>query len=211
MVAFSAFQVLMYHYTRQCDQILGCVTSTRKQFGTDALLGLFINMIPIRSAFSPDTNFPALVRQIRETTLSALEHELPFDVLVRRRGRRVPSMTPLFQVVFVFEPSIAPASEEWQLEDQSGDDQFAKWDLALFVQENRGHLSGRFTYYLDIFDSETIVAMRNTWVSLLGELASDPDRSLDKLFSLSSQNRDNSFPRRWFDKYFRRSGGPSAG
>jgi hypothetical protein len=181
MTALSAFYVLVYHYTGESDQILGCVTSTRKQFGTEALLGVFINMLPLRAKLAGGDLFPELVHRVRENTLAALENEVSFDVLVRRFGRRVPSITPLFQVVFVFEPSTAFSSEEWRLEDRSADNPFTKWDLALVLQEDQGQLAGRFSYSREIFDAPTIARMRDKWVKLLGEIVSNPNRTLDQL------------------------------
>jgi hypothetical protein len=205
MVALSAFHVLVYHYTGECDQILGCVTSTRKQPGTEALLGLFINMLPLRSRFSADDLYPTLVSQVRENTLAALEHEVPFDLLVRRFGRRAPSITPLFQVVFAFEPSTAIASEEWRVEDRTLDNPFTKWDLSLIMQENHGHLCGNFSYCKDIFNPETITQMRDKWVKLLEDVAADPNRSLRQLSACLEKRKTSSSAINRLKKYFERA------
>jgi condensation domain-containing protein len=205
MTALSAFHVLMYHYTGECDQILGCVTSTRKQLGTEMLLGLFINMVPLRSRFSADDLYPVLVRQVRENTLMALEHDVSFDLLVRRFRRRVASITPLFQAVFVFEPSTASASEQWHVEDRSADNPFAKWDLSVILQENRGYLCGNISYCRDIFNSEAIAGMRDAWVKLLGEIAVNANRTPRQLSACLAKSKDRSSGSSWFQRYFRRT------
>ncbi len=205
MAALAAFHVLMYHYTGECDQILGCVTSTRKQLGTEMLLGLFINMVPLRSRFSADDLYPVLARQVRENTLTALEHEVPFDLLVRRFRRRVASITPLFQAVFVFEPSAASASEHWHVEDRSADNPFAKWDLSVMLQENQGYLCGNINYCRDIFNSEAIAGVRDAWVKLLGEIAVNPNRTLRQLSACLVKSKDRSSGSSWFQRYFTRT------
>jgi hypothetical protein len=212
MLALSAFHALVYHYTRECDQLLGCLTSTRKMSGTEALLGLFSNVLPIRSKFSPDDLFPAVVRQVRDKTLSGLEHEVPFDLLARRFGSRVPSTTPFLQVLFVFEQS-ALDSEEWRVEEGGGyDSPFARWDFSLVFEESHGRLSGSFKYSRDIFNPETISNIRNSWVTLLGDIVANPNRSLDHLSkSLSkSQHKGMFFRAKWFERYFRRAGRSSS-
>ncbi len=198
MIALAAFNVLAYHYTGECDQILGCVTSTRKQFGTESLLGLFINMLPLRSRFSADGSYPELVRQVRENTLAALEHEVSFDLLVRRFGRRVPSITPLFQVVFVFEPSTALISDKWQLDHRNPANPFTKWDLAVVLQENGGHICGHFSYCRDIFNSGTIAGMRDRWVKLLGEVAVNSKRTTRELSGTLAKSNTGLRGLKWF-------------
>ncbi|MBV9502733.1 MAG: hypothetical protein JO138_25455 [Acidobacteriaceae bacterium] len=205
MAALSAFHILMYHYTGDCDQILGCVTSTRKQPGTELLLGLFINMVPLRSRFSADDLYPVLVRQVRENTLTALEHEVPFDLLVRRFRSRVASTTPLFQAVFVFEPSTASGSEQWHVEDRSADNPFAKWDLSVVLQENRGDLCGNISYCRDIFNSDAIAGMRDAWVKLLGEIAADPNRTVRQFSACLAKGKNRSSASSWFRKHISRT------
>ncbi len=204
MTALAAFNVLTYHYTGECDQILGCVTSTRKQFGTESLLGLFINMLPLRSRFSADGSYPDLVRHVRENTLAALEHEVAFDLLVRRFGRRVPSITPLFQVVFVFEPSAALTSDQWRLDDRTPDNPFTKWDLAVVLQENGGNICGHFSYCRDIFNAETIAEMRDRWVKLLGEVAANSSRTTAELSAALAKSNGGSSGFKWFRRHLRR-------
>src|SRR5437588_12099670 len=108
MTLLAGFHLLLYKCTNDTDQVVGSPISTRKQLGTENLLGLFINTVVLRTKLSPQDSFLDLIRRVRETTLEALTHDLPFDALVRRFGSgSVPSITPLFQVMFVFEPAIA--------------------------------------------------------------------------------------------------------
>jgi hypothetical protein len=200
MSILAALHLLLYIYTGDRDQVVGSATSTRKQFGTENLLGLFINTVVLRNRLSPKDSFLELIRRVRETTLEVLTHDVPFDVLVRRFGSEgVPSITPLFQVMFVLEPSAGLGSDEWQIFQPELDDMFPKSDLYLQVQENCDELIGRFTYCRDIFDAPTIARLNRLWSQVLATAAANPRRSLEEISnSLGKTEPRRISPLNWF-------------
>ncbi len=200
MISLAAFHVLLYHYTGECDQVIGTVSSTRRLFGTDAVLGLFINVLPFRCRFSAEDTFPEVIRQVKETTLDALEHEVPLEVLVRRFGRRAPSITPFFQTMFIVQPPAPPMSEEWQVQDVTPLHPFAKFDLTVQLREAGGQIVGRFNYCLDIFDPQTIAAISKCWVKLLDEIAVNPDQTVRELSASLAKTNSRIRGLRWFSK-----------
>jgi hypothetical protein len=182
MTVLAAFHLLLYKYTADTDQVVGCPISTRKQLGTEKLLGLFINTVAFRTRLSPQGSFLDLVRRVRETTLEVLAHDVPFDVLVRRFGTgTVPSITPLFQVMFVFEPAILPPSPEWRVIQTDLEHTAPKSDLYLQIEENGDELMGRFIYCRDIFDLRTIAHMKQLWNETLSSVAANPKCSVADL------------------------------
>ncbi len=181
MCSLAAFCIALYQHTGARDQVLGTVSSTRKQFGTEKLLGLFINLIPLRIGFAADQSYRDLVDSVRRTVLNALEREVPFDALVRRFGRQNPSVTPIFQIIYVLEPSPAGIFSEWQVDDLGDHAPPARWDLTVQVQEIDEELHGRLIYRKDVFESRTMAALSRDWVKLLGDVAADPGISIEKL------------------------------
>jgi condensation domain-containing protein len=200
MSLLAALHVLLYIYTGDRDQVVGSATSTRKQFGTENLLGLFINTVVLRNKLSPKDSFLELIRRVRETTLEVLSHDVPFDILVRRFGSDgVPSITPLFQVMFVLEPSTILKSDEWQIFQPELDHTFPKSDLYLQVQENSDELIGRFTYCRDIFDAPNIARLNQLWIQVLTTAAANPSRSLEEICnSLEKAEPRRISPLNWF-------------
>jgi Condensation domain len=207
MAALAALHLLLYIYTGDRDQVIGSATSTRKQFGTEHLLGLFINAIVLRTGFSPEDSFLALIRRVRETTLGVLTNDIPFDVLARRfGGNDVPSITPLFQVMFVVEPSPTVKSPEWRIGKAELDLAFAKSDLYLQVQENCDELVGRFTYARDIFDAHTVIRLKQLWLDVLSAVAVNPNLTLEEIStSLRKPEPQRSSFLKWFRQRMRNS------
>lgn len=200
MALLAALHMLLYIYTGDHDQVIGSATSTRKQFGTENLLGLFINTIVFRTRFSPEDSFLNLIRRVRETTLGVLTNDIPFDVLVRRFGNDgVPSITPLFQVMFVVEPSSIVKSNEWRILQTDLDHAFPKSDLYLQIQENCDELIGRFTYCRDLFDSRSVVRINQLWLDVLSAVAANPNCSLKEMSSrLRKAGARRISPLNWF-------------
>jgi surfactin family lipopeptide synthetase A len=200
MSLLAALHLLLYIYTGDRDQVVGSATSTRKQFGTENLLGLFINTVVLRNSLSPQDSFLELIRRVRETTLEVLTHDVPFDILVRRFGSEgVPSITPLFQVMFVLEPSTILKSDEWQIFQPEIDHTFPKSDLYLQIQENCDELVGRFTYCRDIFDAPNIARVKQLWIQVLAAVAANPNRSLEEISnSLDKTESRRISPLNWF-------------
>lgn len=200
MFVLAALHLLLYICTGDRDQLIGSATSTRKQFGTENLLGLFINAVVLRNKLSPEDSFLELTRRVRETTLEVLTHDVPFDVLVRRfGGENVPSITPLFQVMLVLEPSPVLKSDEWQIFEPELDHAFPKSDLYVQVQENRDELFGRLIYCRDIFDPATIARINRLWVQVLAAAAANPNRRLEDISaSLDKPEPRGRSPFNWF-------------
>src|SRR6185295_12560489 len=67
----------------------------------------FVNPLVMRADLSGNPSFAALLSRVRRTVLDALGHQaFPFALLVQRlQPERDLSRTPLFQTMFVFQPS----------------------------------------------------------------------------------------------------------
>jgi NRPS condensation-like uncharacterized protein len=63
MVLLAAFNVLLYRYTRQEDLLVGTPVAGRQRTETEALVGLFVNSVIIRSQLNDDLKFSELLQQ----------------------------------------------------------------------------------------------------------------------------------------------------
>jgi acyl transferase domain-containing protein/non-ribosomal peptide synthetase component F/thioesterase domain-containing protein len=97
----AAFHVLLHRYTGQDDIVIGSATASRPS-GFARTPGYFVNPIAIRADLSGNPAFAAFLRQVRATTLEAMEHQLfPFPLIVERlQPKRDPSRSPIFQADF---------------------------------------------------------------------------------------------------------------
>ncbi|NJO94467.1 MAG: non-ribosomal peptide synthetase, partial [Hydrococcus sp. RM1_1_31] len=80
ILLLTAFKVLLYHYTKQTDILVGTPIANRNYKETENLLGCFVNTLVLRTNFSEELSFLELLVKVRETTLAAYANQdLPLN------------------------------------------------------------------------------------------------------------------------------------
>jgi amino acid adenylation domain-containing protein len=184
MILLASWQTLLYRYTSQEDICIGTPVSGRTEEAFQEMLGFLVNTLVLRGRFSQPLSFRELLRQVRETTLDAYEHqEVPFDQVVEALDiEREPSYNPLFQVFFAVDQAVASIPQTFAglattLHPIVSDT--AKFDLSIRMWETAEGLSGSINYSTDLFAPSTIERMAGHFQILLANLLSAPDQPLN--------------------------------
>jgi Condensation domain/TubC N-terminal docking domain len=176
MTFLAGFAVLIARFSGQHDFCIGSPVTQRSGIETQRMIGLFMNMVAFRVQIAEQHSFRSIVRQVRATTLEAYEHrDVPFQTLVRalRFNRRSPR-SPIFQVMFGFEPARVADPAFWQFDSDPGT---ARYDLSLLLSESAdGKAYGYLEYRIDIFQEDEVAALTRQFLDLLQEVAETPDR-----------------------------------
>lgn len=193
MSLLAAFKVLLFRYTRQEDIPVGTPIATRDSTEIEALIGLFLNMLTLRTHLRGGTSFRQTLRQVKETALSAYEHkDVPFEKLIEdlHPGRSL-SHTPLFQVTFQFQDASQETFALAGLQTTALSNQFeaAKFDLTLAMFEVGGVLTGLFRYNKDLFAEATIRRLSSHFEILLEDIVARPDEPIAALLMSSNEER----------------------
>jgi amino acid adenylation domain-containing protein len=191
MLLLAAFNALLWRHSGCDDIAVGTVTSDRPRAEFEAMFGLFVNSLVLRTDVADDPRFDELLLRIRAVAVAAYaHHRYPFAKLVERlQPQTDPSRHLLFQVAFVMEPALAAHASGWtvsQLAVQSGT---AKFDLLLEVERRAEGIIGRFEYSTDLFDRATIERMAGHFETLLEGLVQRPQSRLSELPLLSAGER----------------------
>jgi amino acid adenylation domain-containing protein len=193
MVLLAAFETLLWRYTGVPDFLLGIPMAGRTHVELEALIGLFVNTVPLRANLGGDPAFRELLKRVRETTLGAAAHQdVPFERLVEeRRPERSTSYAPLFQTMFVFHntPRISFEFAGLQVDELELDTGVAKFDLTLEIFELDG-LCCTWEYDSDLFDPPRIERMAEHFETLLRGICTDPQCTLSKLPLLGERERN---------------------
>ena len=81
----SAFALLLSRYTGQADIAINTPASLRDRDGTEAIIGLFVNVLVIRIVLSPEDTFRQLLAKARRVCLDAYAHRnAPFLKVMER-------------------------------------------------------------------------------------------------------------------------------
>jgi amino acid adenylation domain-containing protein len=190
MVLLAAFKVFLFRHARQDDIVVGVPIAGRNQPELENVIGLFINMLAMRTDLSGNPTFRELLDRVRDTALGAYEHQdLPFEKLVEvMQPERDTSYSPLFQVMFhlanVDIPSFnLPGLTLTPLETDTGT---SKFDLTLDLTETSTGLKGHFDYSTDLFDLVTIQRLSERFEILLKAIVAAPETSISSLPLLSA-------------------------
>lgn len=192
MLLLGIFKVFLLCYTGESDIAVGSPFAGRTK-ETDAIIGMFINTLVLRTRISYDLTFRQVLTKVRETTLGAIAHqELPFEKIVEAvRPPRDPSRNALFQVNFRVRGSATPQLQLPGLTTQSlnlVDNDAAKFDLALELPSS-GESRGYFEYNTDLFDRSTIANMADDFYLLYSGLLEQPEMQLKNLDSVRKVRR----------------------
>lgn len=189
VVTLAAFKLLLSRYSRQTDIVVGTAVANRNRSEHEAILGLFVNSLVLRTDLSGAPSFLAMVDRVREVTLQALEHQdLPFERIVAElTPERVLGANPIFQVFFAHNGLANDAANAGAAEPST--EHFpgtAKFDLNLQLFETAGRTLGLVEYSVALFDASTIDGMIEDFCLLLDAVAAAPDQAISALPPLAS-------------------------
>ena len=192
MTLLAAFYTLLYRYSGQQDITIGSPISNRNKTGLEALIGLFVNALPLRIDLSGNSTFRQLLSRVREVVLGAYENQtVPFEALVTDlKPERDLSHSPLFQVFFAIE-NARPGPANFKVQTDFVSTATSKFDLSLYIREFSGGMSAELEYCTDLYGRETIRRMLDHFTVLLKGIVENPDEHLSTLPLLTSADREH--------------------
>ncbi|MEV0464962.1 amino acid adenylation domain-containing protein [Nocardia tengchongensis] len=184
MVMHAALATVLGRLSGTDDVVIGTPIAGRSEPGLDALVGMFVNTLTLRTRVDAGERFAELLMRTRDTDLLAFEHaDVPFERVVEElKPERSAARHPLFQVALAFENLSAvevalPGVRIGRAEVDTGATQF---DLQLVLSEAAADagvaqgISGMMSFARDLFDESTVAAMVRRLVRVLEAVADDP-------------------------------------
>lgn len=181
MILLAAFQLTLARWTGQHDLIVGTATANRTVPGTEHLVGPFINMLPLRGQVDESVSFRAFLRQVRDTTLDAFDHEMaPFDRIVEEISpERSLARNAIIQVTLTGTSYDALGIKGVEAEDLQRLLKTVRFDLTFYYSRQAdGRLRVDANYASDILDAATVETLLARFLSALSTTVSSPDRPL---------------------------------
>jgi len=185
MTLLAAFETLLHRYSCQDDIVVGTIIANRNRAEFEKLIGFFANTLVIRTDFSANPSFRALLRQVRDTTLEAYAYQdLPFEKLVEElRPERSGTQTPFFQTAFVFQnyPTATVRLAGLTASHVDPGQATTVFDLTLSMTKTEERLAGTLEYDRDLFSDDAVQRMAGHFECLLKSIVRDPDRPVSQL------------------------------
>ncbi|MBY8863490.1 amino acid adenylation domain-containing protein [Nocardia sp. CA2R105] len=198
MVVHAALAVLSARLSGAGDVVIGTPVAGRGDRALDALVGMFVNTLALRTPIDPSVGFAAFLDTVRSTDLDAFAHaDVPFERLVQVLDpNRSTAYHPLFQVSLSLQNYVEPVLElpGLRIEVQEADRGSAQFDLTFdlrehFSDEGPAGLDGVLTYATDLFDEMTARTLTTRWLRILDAVLARPQTPLGDIDILDAAER----------------------
>jgi Condensation domain len=180
----ASLSALLYCYTGQTEIILGTPSlGARKRSEIQALLGHFLNPVPLRIDLEADPSFHELLLRTQTTVGGAVSHDdVPLEILAQQLQLH-PSSRPgsLFTVAISLQPQTPETGAGWQVTSMDADSGGTIWDLYLAFIETKDGIIGRAQYNTDLFGDVNITRTLEGLQFVLETVAGDPKQSISTL------------------------------
>ncbi|WP_234788353.1 condensation domain-containing protein, partial [Mycolicibacterium setense] len=194
MVVQAALTMLLSKLSASSDVAVGVPIAGRGDAALDRVVGFFVNTLVLRVDLTGDPTAGAVLEQVRQRSLSTLEHQdVPFEVLVDRlKPTRSLSHHPLVQVAlawqnFSTDAASASALGEAQVSPLTVDTHVARMDLTFSLAERwddagePAGIGGTVEFRTDVFDAASIEALIERLARVVEALTADPARRLSSI------------------------------
>jgi len=193
MTLLAAWAGVLARLSGQHDIVIGTPTANRGHHEIESLIGFFVNTLALRIDVDDEPTAVELLSRVRQTVLSAQEHQdLPFEQVVEivQPPRRM-DHTPLFQVMFAWQNN---ELGEWRLpglevQPVEMDYDTVNFDLELNLFEAGNEIVGTLRYATALFDQQTIQRHLGYLQTMIEAMVENPQNSVTMVDLLSAPER----------------------
>ncbi|WHX35229.1 non-ribosomal peptide synthase/polyketide synthase [Paenibacillus polymyxa] len=194
MVLLAGYTILLHKYTGQEDVVVGTPIAGRNHSDVQPLIGMFVNTLAIRSYPAAGKTFLDYLKEIKETTLGAFEHQnYPFEELVDKVNvARDLSRNPLFDTMFALQntENLEIQLPGLHLSTYASEEIVSKFDLSLDVTEIEEGLEYLFEYATALYKTETVEKLAAHYLQLLESILRNPSATIAELGILTPSEKD---------------------
>ncbi len=182
MVLLASFGALLGRLSGQEDIVVATPVVTRSHPDSEALIGFFMNTLPMRVELAGSPPFRTLLERVREGVLAAFANQdVPFEkMVVEINPTRESGRNPIAQVALnlLNLPDMRVALPGLVAEPIHGTSTGSKLDFTLYVEEKDG-LAFELVYDRDLFDAARMSRFLRRFEMLLEAVATDANVRLD--------------------------------
>ena len=189
----SVFGIQMHKYSGQDDINIGLPVVSRPYSKLENIFGMFVNTVVVRLKFDKNLTFKHIIRQTNETALNAIAHqELPFESIVDLVNPvRVSNTNPLFQIGFLWQNNLNEPLKLDRIRSKriTGTDRTTPFDIVMYLWEDGETIEGEIEYSSDLLKHETIVRLKDNFLTLINKLLENSDTVLETLSIISDNDK----------------------
>ncbi len=191
MVLLAMYYVLLLKYTGQEEIVVGTPVSGRTHADLENIIGMFVNMLPMKNQPRPALTFLQFLEEVKSNTMAAYKNQdYQFDALVIQLGLQGDrSRNPLFDTAFklynITGEAVAPAADNADnhkkqiemapLEFESG---ISLFDFMLGAVEVDGTIFMTLEFSTQLFKPSTMEKMADRYLEVVDQTTENPSIKL---------------------------------
>lgn len=193
MVLLAAYFGLLYKYTGHTDIIVGSPVAGRTHEDMNHVVGMFVNTLALRAKPEGKKTFRALLKEVKETSLSAFEHQdYPYETLLEKLDMpRDLSRNPLFDAVFMVQNLSEGAEDPNGLKASAYEfeNKWSKFDLTLMAEPSSQGITLGVEFSTSLFNKDTMARFLSCYTEILTAVVRQPELTLAEINMLASEDR----------------------
>ncbi len=190
VLMLSFYNVLLAKLSNQQDIVIGVPTSGRSNSDLEKIVGLFLNILPIRNQVAGNLKFVDFVREVKTRVLNCLGHQqYQYDELVealkidRNTGRN-----PLFDTVFTYQEQTQSQNKEKleiEINPLADGGKSAKFDLEMFISVTEKEMDISLVYCAALFGAKRIRTFSRYFKGFINQLTHNKNIKISDMSTLT--------------------------
>lgn len=188
--------VVFYVRSKQTDITIGSPVAGRNHPSLDNMVGLFMNMVVLRTKFEPSSSFSDFLQHIRKNTLKSLDHSAYlFDDLFKDLDLKVEkNRNPLYDVGYTFISELESSERRLSnfnkidVEYLSTGFEFIKADMWFKVLDLSEDLIIDVSYNINLFKATSVSKILTDIQYLISIVLEDSYKTIEELGKLTEKN-----------------------
>lgn len=173
ILTLAIYNVLLCKYCNEEDIVVGTAVAGRTHADLKDIMGMFVNMLPIRNYPKADKTFFDFLMEVKNSSFQALDkQEYQFETLISKLNlpknlNRNPLFDTVFQVQNVGIKSINLTNLKIYPYVGESKKNMSRYELVLSVEERESNIYFNFQYGARLYMKETIEKLWNNYVEIM--------------------------------------------
>jgi amino acid adenylation domain-containing protein len=166
---------------KQKEIAIGTVLSGRSHPDLDRIVGMFVNILPVKTYPANEKMFSAYLNEVNEKLMHVIKNQnYPYERLIETVINRSSNRNALFDIVFELQTDyqLQDNIDALKIEVQSLNNKTSKFDLSFIAIDKAYGIEFEVEYSTELFKKETISEIIECFTSCLMEITLNPQQTI---------------------------------
>lgn len=175
----SIYHIMLSKFSGQSDIVIGLTVTNRLQPDLEKMIGLLINILPIRNDIAYNDDFSSFMGKVKDSFVGAMEHqEYQFEDMIELLDvAKARNRNPVFDAAYIYQDKYGGQNKhqcsDFSMEPIGFQSTTSKYDISLFVNEKDDTFELSFEYNTNLLRLETIEKMAWFFQNMISVILSD--------------------------------------